>query len=594
MKQRGYLIGILTLMATFLSVSPVSGSPSFPSSQRVASSLIRTFQGTTCAYLPNTDPMIGLKHRWVSGTRSTKGRFISDKAVTDFYKGRGKSFKGKYKAALSRQRLGDSACKRLTGLKFRTRGFVGFAVADMSLKKSKRSVSKASTAKVAIAGLYGVTPTGTTASVISAITSIDTSDVALTRINRVYQAPDGSIVIYYLTHPNDCFIGRIRVGEVFETCILLRSDLPQGATISDGLSQLGDETEVVQFDEVGGVYALLVVPATFLGCQNESSEYASTILRIEGDGTQTIMRHPRCRSGILSWTTLDSGGVFMAQHCFTLVDSSCHPGILSIWDGTNYEVLMDGVLNSPNGIQSMPDGKIVVLVHSYGPSRPLMAEWSQGGVLVYEASTKSFTNWLHLRANSPRFAVEDIFAACECRPGTVYVSGGTSNGQAVFGVMSGAVVSRVPGFEFPVVRSFPIAARIYPEPKMLTMSAEVMSRMNSTTVGIATEKSYIIAGPSYATCQLSQRLHNWIPCESEQMGLIDIADNSYTILTRASDGIGVLTFSKQTDGNLVFVQAIRKSDGKYLLGIIDEQAKIVRWSEVSNLSYRYLVAVKPR
>jgi hypothetical protein len=78
------------------------------------------------------------------------------------------------------------------------------------------------------------------------------------------------------------------------------------------------------------------------------------------------------------------------------------------------------------------------------------------------------------------------------------------------------------------------------------------------------------------------------------MGLIDITDNAYTILTQASDGIGVLTFSKQTDGNLVFVQAIRKSDGKYLLGIIDEQAKIVRWSEVSNLSYRYLVAVKPQ
>lgn len=587
-------MGILILTATLVPVTSASGSSSFPLSQKVPASLVRTYRGTTCAYLPNTNPMIGLKHIWMSGTLKSGGRFTTDKSVADSLKARGKRFASKYRTAIERQRVGTNVCKRFTGLKFRTRGFVGFALAETSVKKKKRSVSAASTAKVAIAGLYGVTSTGKTASVISAITPIDNSIVALTRINRVYQAPDGSIVIHYSVHPNDCLIGRIELDENFETCILLRSDLPESASISSGLSQVGDETEVIQFDEIGSLYIALDIYSKFLNCRDVAPQWSSTILRIERNGTQTTMRHSRCSSGILSWTALDTGGVFMAQNCPNSVDTTCNYGILSQWDGYIYEELMDGVFISPNGIQSMPDGKIVVLVHSFGPNRPLMVQWSQGGVLVFDTATKTFTNWLHLRANDPRFAVEDVFSACACRPGTVYVSGGTSSGRAVFGIMSGMIESRVPGFEFPVIKSFPIVARIYPAPKMLTMSAEVMSRMNTTTVGIATERSYIVAGPSYVTCRLAQERYKWIPCESEQMGLIDLADNSYTILTQASDGIGVLTFSRQTDNNLVFVQAIRKSDGKYLLGIIDEQNKSVRWSEVSDLPYRYLVAVKPQ
>jgi hypothetical protein len=438
--------------------------------------------------------------------------------------------------------------------------------------------------KVAIAGLYGITPGGKTASIISAISSKDKAVFTDTSITRVYQSPDGALVIHYADHPNSCVIGKVAVGADSETCIVLKSDLPKNFRVVDEAGgYVSENSDLVQFDQVGGIYLNISGSSESIGCE-PSGAWTDTIFAVKADGTKDVLLPVAdCMRGISTWSTLDDGGAVYAQF------SSTDKGTVSIWQNGQNSLLKSGLLVTPNGIHSMPGGKIVILVHDFDQEFSPSVSGSQGGVLVYDQTTGLLRNWLHLRSNNPEYATEDVFAACGCKAQTIYPNGAMSNGNELYGFTSGHIpqspsLNQTPS---PTWSAIDFMVRLFPTVSLPIQLPTRPMAMSRWALGAATDNSVVVAGPDYLTCSLDNR----VPC-TYRMGIVDLSDNTYTELVSPADGIATLTLSAQTDGNLVLTQSVRVSDGRYLIGIVDQTSKTITWSETSTVSYRFITALK--
>lgn len=575
------------VIVVLLAVSPgfAHAASKSPPVKKVPSSLVRKINGTTCAYLPTTKKTSGLKNSWTAGVRKGSKGFVAHSSAAAFYKSKGPRSRTAYRRALSDAKAGSKNCRRLTALKFKTTGIIGAALVT-ELKTTRKSIQSMSASKVAIAGLYGIMPGGKTASIISAISSRDEATVQDTSITRVYQSPDGALVIHYSSHPNSCVIGKVAVGADTETCIVLKSDLPKNFRVVDeNGGYVNENSELVKFDQVGGTYLNISGSSNSIGCE-PAGMWTDTIFAVRADGTKEVLLTPQdCARGISTWSTLDNGGVVYAQF------SSTDKGSVSIWQNEQASLLKSGLLVTPNGIHSMPGGKTVILVHDFSPNFSPSVSGSQGGVFVYDQTTGSLLNWLHLRANNPEHAIEDVFWECGCTVSTLYSSGATSNGEELFGLTRGSTgtYAQDPG-GMPNLEFFPIAVRLYPTVSMIKQLPSEMAALTNATLSAATESSLVVAGPDYFTCTLGSLRR---PC-TYQMGMVDLKDGTYTQLVSPAEGIATLTLSAQTDGDLVLAQSIRISDGRYLIGIIDRASKSVTWSKTSTLSYRFVTALQQR
>ena len=580
-------IAIATVTLLLATPGFAEGATKSPPVTKVAASLVRKINGTTCAYLPTSKKTTGLKNSWAAGSKKGSKGFTTYAAAATFYKSKGLRYRTNYRQALSNSKLGSENCKRLTSLKFKTTGIVGAALATVP-KITKKSIHTMTASKVAIAGLYGITPGGQTASIISAISSKDEVAVQSTSITRVYQSSDGALVIHYASHPNSCVIGKVPVGADSETCVVLKSDLPAGFMVMDAGGAVTDNTELVQFDQVGGMYLNIAGLAEGIGCETEfRNRLVETIFAVHADRRNEVLVPSSCSRVIENWAPLDNGGVVYAQQSST--SGGTIGGTINLWQNGQRTLLKDGLSVAPNGIHSMPGGKIVIFVFQFDQGFSPSSSGSQGGVLVYDQTTGSLVNWLHLRSNNPDYATEDVFAACGCTASTLYASGGTSNGGELFGVTSGSITTynQAPG-GLPTTRGFPIAVRLYPTVSMLTQLPAGYTSVRTATMSVATENSMVVAGPDYLTCSAGK---DPVPC-TYQMGIVDLSDNTYAELVSPTDGIATLTLSAQTDGNLVLTQSVRVSDGRYLIGIVDQTSKTITWSETSTVSYRFITALK--
>lgn len=568
----------------FLVATPglVQGTAKSPLPIKVSASRIREINGTTCAYLPASTRTVGLKNLWTAGSRKGDNHFVTFSETASFYKSKGPRYRAKYRQARADAKAGAISCRRLTALRFKTSGIVGAALAT-SPKVTKKSIRPMASSKVAIAGLYGITSTGKAASIISAVSSKDEVAVQSTSITRVFQSPDGALIIHYANHPNSCVIGRVSSGMDFEVCIVLNIDLPEGFRVYDAGGFVTDRTELVQFDQVGGIYLNIAGPAKHIGCTTAPREsIVETIFVVNADGMRDVLLPSKCADGIMTWSTLDNGGAVYAQGNNEWI------GTVNVWREGENVLLKDGLLLTPNGIHSVSDGKIVLLVHSFAPTFNPSTTFSQGGVLVYDQTTGVFVNWLHLRSNNPKFATEDIFAACGCSAATLYPSGATSNGNELFGVTNGHVVTQSQSpLGFPIIRSFPIATRLYPTVSMLTQLPTGYTAGANSVMSAATEQSLVVAGSDYLTCTIGSLPRS---C-TYQMGLVDLEDGSYTELVSPAEGIATLTLSAQTDGDLILAQAVRISNGRYLIGIVNQISKTIAWSDTSTINYRFITAL---
>lgn len=584
MDLRRMLLPFAIVGWVIASPGQVSGATKSPPVTKVSSSLIRSIKGTSCAYLPTTSKTSDLRNVWTAGTRKGPTGFIAHSSAAAFYKSKGSRYRAAYRRALADSKSGAVNCRRLTALKFRTSGIVGAALAKTSSTK-KSSVHGASASKVAIAGLYGITSSGKISALITAISPKDEAAVRATAISRVYQAPDGALVLHYSSHPNSCVIGKIPVGADSETCLVLRSDLPKGSRVEDAGGYVSDNTELVQFDQVGGIYLNISVEAPNIGCGSEfKGVVTETVFVAHTDGTrETMVPSPSpCQTIIMTWATLDTGGVVYAQGSWS------GAGTVNVWTGGTTHVLKSGLVLTPNGLHSLPDGKIAIFVHEFASGFDLPVTGSQGGVLLYDPATGSVVNWLHLGSNHPEHATENVFAACGCTAGTLYASGGVSNGDQLFGVTTGSITTPSQTYGgMPSTQTFPIAVRLFPTVAMLAQLPSGYTRVKNATLSTASERSMVVAGPEYLTCTVAPTP---IPC-TYQMGIVDFSDNSYTQVVAPSDGIATLTLSAQVDGDLVLTQSIRQSDGRYLIGVIDQSSRTISWSETSTLRYRFITAL---
>ena len=578
-----HLKAIAIAIATLVIATPgfAEGAAKSPPVSKVAASLVRKINGTTCAYLPTSTKTTGLKNSWTAGTKKGPNGFTTYSAAATFYKSKGPRYRTTYRQALSDSKAGSKNCKRLTSLKFKTTGIIGVALATVP-KITKKSIHTMTASKVAIAGLYGITPGGKTASIISAISSKDKGVVNDTSITRVYQAPDGALVIHYAGHPNSCVVGKIGVGADLETCIVLRSDLPTNFVVEDHGGYVSNRMELVQFDQVGGTYLNIAGPAQNIGCGSEFKGWvAESIFMVHSDGTKEVLVPSPCGwRHLMNWSTLDDGGVVYSQESVT------SQGTLTVWrNGTN-TLLKDGLSLTPNGIHSMPGGKIVILVFDFDQEFSPSVSGSQGGVLVYDQTTGLLRNWLHLRSNNPEYATEDVFAACGCKAQTIYPNGAMSNGNELYGFTSG-YIPQSPSLNQTPSPIFDFVVRLFPTVSLPIQLPTRIMAMSRWALGVATDNSVVVAGPDYLTCSLDNR----VPC-TYQMGIVDLSDNTFTELVSPADGIATLTLSAQTDGNLVLAQSVRVSDGRYLIGIVDQTSKTITWSETSTVSYRFITALK--
>jgi len=583
------IISFCVVILLFATPTVADGSAKSPPVTKVKSSLIREINGTTCAFLPVSSTKRnknGLKNSWTAGSKKGAKGFVAHSTSATFYKSKGKKYQKAYRKARIDARIGSRNCRRLTALRFKTSGIIGAALAAPTPKTKSSIRSMASSrARLAVAGLYGITANGRVSSIISAISSRDRLAVQTTEISRVYENPDGSLVLLYTSHPNSCMVGSVSVGTNTETCIVLQSDLPDGFGVTDGGGFASDTTELIQFDEVGGTYVNISGPGVHggaIGCRPDPAGYMETIFLVRADGGKEMLNPSQCGSPIATWSTLDTGGVIYSQGL------NWRDGALYLWKDAKNTLLMQELVLTPNGIHSIPQGKIMILVHGFGQTSSPNVEYSQGGVLLYDQVTGTMTNWLHLRSNNPTHAIEDVFASCQCRPGTVYPSGATSNGEELFGITSGWVSSSITApWEVPSFQNFPIAVRLYPTVTMLSQLPPHNNIVSSRIIA-STKNSLVVGGPDYISC-----LNRPTPC-SYELGIVDLSTGTYTDLVSSEEGIATLTLSAQSDGNLILAQSVRISDGQYLIGVVNETSKTITWSNTSRVTYRYVIAMKGR
>lgn len=588
MNVRSTKVRFAAVFAVLMAVSLAAG-PTHQAAARnlqtlavkVETRFLRSYHGTMCAYVENRDPRISLSRLWQAGDVTDSGTFRPYGWAQRLYKSKGKRFAAAEKRFRALSTSGANDCRHFTGLRFRTSGFVSLGLAGVTSRTASASVHSTSASSVAIAGLYGISADGRASAVISALSRADAQAVQDTRIKRVYEAPDGDLVIWYRAHPSDCILSRVVIGETFETCVLMRQDLPASSGIIETPWMSNDATEPVQFDSIGNVYANIQLPAGALDCVS-FFEYLNSIMQIRPDGSMSLTRHGQCNAGISSWSVLDGGGVVVAQICPGPVVEPCSPGMVSRWKDGVTTTLAEGVIVTPNGIHTMSDGKVVIT--NGWPSAEAKKKFGglQGGVLVYDDLTGTVENFLNRRGSGATHSVEDVLASCNCGAMADFVGGGVSDGSHLLAFGTGRVVFREAS-AWPVIQEVSLIATLYPEPTLLTQFPVDRTRGYNSAMSAVTPNSFIVAS-SYLECQTQP--YRWF-CENDWMWLIDRNDGSSVELVGRNDGIGILSLTHQTDSNLTFVQGIRKADKKFLIGTINESTRSVTWSLNSKVDYPF-------
>jgi hypothetical protein len=110
-----HLKAIAIAIATLVIATPgfAEGAAKSPPVSKVAASLVRKINGTTCAYLPTSTKTTGLKNSWTAGTKKGPKGFITYSNTATFYKSKGMRYRTAFRQALSDSKAGSNNCSEV-------------------------------------------------------------------------------------------------------------------------------------------------------------------------------------------------------------------------------------------------------------------------------------------------------------------------------------------------------------------------------------------------------------------------------------------------------------------------------------------------
>ena len=552
-----------------------------PPSIKVSSTRIVKKDGVTCAFVPSPTSKKA-RSDWRPGVRVGKTRFTSHEAAKVFYKKLGGAYRKKYGKAAADQAVGARVCNRMSPFTFRTSGIVGFALAE-SKSTTKKGVRATATGSDPVGGLYGIEEDGDIATIIAPIEPKEKSFTTVTKIEKLYPSADGTVHVRYSAHPDDCRVGKIPAGSTMETCVVAKSDLPAGFEIGDGGGYAAETTEVMQFDSVGNLYLNLRGLSTECRPAGATS-FTNTemLMRVAVDGTVSFAENSQCTGTLYSWAPLKSAGAIYTWHP-NRRDVVNNRTSLRVWRDGAVTVLKEDLDTTWDGIHTLPNGRTLINVFQAGADVFPGNSTEQGGILRYDEATGVLSTWYHYASESPAYSVENVVApVCDCRG--LLLQPIASAGQRIFGV--GYLYSQtVPSTGPPT--SWKRLFRLSPS---VTASIAIPDSLRPTSLLAVSDRYAALAGPDYLSCLLPGQ--KGYDCTSFTLGLIDTETGASKTLVTSSDQLAVVTLAASTESKRFVAQAVRLTDKKYMIGIIDGASKTVKWQETGSLKFRWVGTFK--
>jgi len=619
------LISAGLLLVTFSATRGVSAASKNAPAITVKPSQITVRGSSVCGYVKT-----GKQKRasWQSGSRVSSTKFRPHSAEISFItkslsaqnkalkrakaaKNRSQIQKSTREIASKRARLAQirasadvakTECSKLTSIRYDTKGVVALAVVKERPKNKKKTAKKNSVFGFNTetnTELVGLRANGNVQEVVQSTDESTSNLTERVRVHRTYQAPDGSVVVVYLWHPDDCSLGRISPSGGAEECVLFRSESlavglsGAGQTLGGGRS-IDDVTPTVQFDGSGGMYFTLV--RSDLGCGSTSSTIISVTVASIVEDVLRVMPTEKCKN-ITTWTVSQNGDVIVQQNEYLespTVGTYGNYDVL-LWDGSSLSTLMEDVRVSANGLQSFSNGD--VLIHLASDDSADTRWWSDPsnaktpGPIYRFRRNGGLEAWWHHQSKNPSYATEsitDVFCNCSSRIPVLNPLVKVGDNAFAIGRIGRTIEGSVPHTTFHVFR-------VYPSVERMTWFGDKTGRTYDYRTKSGTFDSYdflaktddwfLTGGPSYLS---------WIPKRIPYVAFSIRAINSSTFrevdLLDPANPIGLVTIEAARTGDTAVLQGVRISDGKYMLGIFDGNGATptLKWVETPTLDYQHL------
>ena len=545
--------------------------------------------GTVCAFLDTG--AVSRRFQWKSGTMTGTNRFRSFSSVVQAMEKRGIRKGAAYRDARDTARSGDRTCGRLTSLRFRTGGFVALGIRSRTVAKSK-GVGTTAVRTNAIGNLFGIRLDGSTSPVITTVAPGDTDAAGGVTIQRVYQAPDGSIYTLYQGHPEGCKLGRVEIGSQVETCVLSHSDLPEGISFGNLPVYLNEVTEPVKFDGAGHAYVAVEGVRKDGKCAFEKNAYMVHLIEISTDGSQRWLYSDLCFGSVGSWETLPGGGVIYWSRGASSFDEyfrlECFYNCswLRVWKDGEVRELQSHVVLAPNGMRAMADGRVLISLWGHRPPVFPGSEFGgQGGMLMYDEQTGTLVPWYHYRSSNPRFAVEDVAdSACACKSQIGIMTPLVRSSDQLYGMsmlFNGTNTSTAAASKNYLWRVYPTVEPLVP-----------LDFAGMPNLAAVMGDSVLVSTGEYMGCTITSKHFNYPDFCRYSLVRADLQSKTATTIIPESDRIAVLTMTTGNSGQSVNIQAIRLSDKRYLTGTVDKDTTSVSWTVSPTIQFDYLTSLE--
>jgi hypothetical protein len=486
-----------------------------------------------------------------------------------------------------------SECAQLTSLRYDTKDVIALAVVAPSSDRGSVSKKSASSANVNTkSGLVGITSNGKAKTIIQPIDARVQGLSENLSVVRTYGAPDGSVITQYAEHPDKCLLGKISPLGGLEECQLFREQLGLYEGIRSGSSgYFGNEASPIQFDESGGIYFVSGKRDYTCSPQAPSAVIYSYSLFVLSDGKVAGYPLTACAT-LTTWSVMSTGGVL---YNIRPLGAWTWPDVKVMkWDGTTESTLLEGADVTPNGMQSFPNGDTLISLRDYVLLGPPSSYGSVQGATYRYRSIEGLDAWWHYADQNPQFSSESVADQhCNCDAQLPLITNLIRIDSDLYG--TGDIFNtQTGGRTHHIFQLYPQVEVIARTGKIWNRPVAVGTRETLQVSGILakTKSWFLTAGPNYFWCLPQQIANNGIPCVAEQhfIHAINVTTNQVMELQDSTNPVGVLSISSSVTDDVSYIQGIRISDGRHMIGTFSGSsgAPTISWIENQSLNFKYV------
>jgi hypothetical protein len=143
--------------------------------------------------------------------------------------------------------------------------------------------------------------------------------------------------------------------------------------------------------------------------------------------------------------------------------------------------------------------------------------------------------------------------------------------------------------------------QLYPQVEVIARTGKIWNRpvavgtretLQVSGILAKTKSWFLTAGPNYFWCLPQQIANNGIPCVADQhfIHAINVTTNQVMELQDSTNPVGVLSISSSVTDDVSYIQGIRISDGRHMIGTFSGSsgAPAISWIENQSLNFVYV------